>query len=201
VEDDLDQVGMSGNAPNPLLAPTVPVPTALLSPPPPAPSSPSPTTPPVASQPICHSTRICYPPQQYWLTQYREPTPIIPESSDEDVPVEYHQELVRSDDDEDEVEETLLTVPDAFEFAYKVTAPIDSPKSLAAALKIPEADKWYNAAYQEIKALVDNGTWSLAKLPPGRRPIGCRWVSVVKKKKDRSIDCFKACLVAKGYAQ
>ena len=57
------------------------------------------------------------------------------------MPVECHQELVRSDDDRDEVEEALLTVPDAFEFVYKVTASTDSPKSLAAALKIPEADK------------------------------------------------------------
>jgi len=112
-----------------------------LSPLPPASFFPSPIPPPVASQSICHSTRICHPPQQYWLTQYREPTPIIPESSDEDVPVECHQELVRSDDDGDEVEEALLTVPDAFEFVYKVTASTDSPKSLAAALKIPEADK------------------------------------------------------------
>jgi len=57
------------------------------------------------------------------------------------MPLKCHQELVRSDDDGDEVEKALLTVPDTFEFAYKVTASTDSPKSLATTLKIPEADK------------------------------------------------------------
>ncbi|RVW45368.1 Retrovirus-related Pol polyprotein from transposon RE2 [Vitis vinifera] len=37
--------------------------------------------------------------------------------------------------------------------------------------------------------------------PPGKKPVGCRWIYTVKYKADGSIDRFKARLVAKGYTQ
>nr|CAN61235.1 hypothetical protein VITISV_003186 [Vitis vinifera] len=39
------------------------------------------------------------------------------------------------------------------------------------------------------------------KCPPGKKPIGCRWIYTVKYKTDGSIERFKARLVAKGYTQ
>ncbi|KAL5830236.1 hypothetical protein ACOSQ3_019704 [Xanthoceras sorbifolium] len=53
----------------------------------------------------------------------------------------------------------------------------------------------------EIQALEDNNTWSMVFLPPGYRPIGCKWVFKIKYHTDGSIECYKACLVAKGFTQ
>lgn len=51
------------------------------------------------------------------------------------------------------------------------------------------------------QALEDNKTWKLVTLPPGKIPIGCKWVSIVKYKVDGSIKRYKVRLVTKGYNQ
>ena len=52
---------------------------------------------------------------------------------------------------------------------------------------------------KEIQALEQNHTWELASLPPGKTPIGCKWVHRIKLKSDGTVDRYKARLVAKGY--
>ena len=52
-----------------------------------------------------------------------------------------------------------------------------------------------------MDALYSNDTWELVALPPGKSPIGCRWVYIVKVGLDGKIDRLKARLVAKGYTQ
>ena len=47
----------------------------------------------------------------------------------------------------------------------------------------------------EISALEANNTWEVMSLPPGKQPIGCKWVYRV------SVERYKARLVAKGYTQ
>ena len=54
---------------------------------------------------------------------------------------------------------------------------------------------------KEIEALEVTNTWSLVPLPPGKSPIGCKWVYRVKYLPDGSIERYKARLVAKGFAQ
>jgi hypothetical protein len=54
---------------------------------------------------------------------------------------------------------------------------------------------------EEYAALLKNGTWELAELPEGRNAILCRWHYRVKWDSDRNISCYKACLIAKGFAQ
>jgi len=53
----------------------------------------------------------------------------------------------------------------------------------------------------ELEALSTNNTWQLVPLPPGKKPIGCRWVYKIKHNNDDTIDHYKTRLVAKGYTQ
>lgn len=54
---------------------------------------------------------------------------------------------------------------------------------------------------EEIKALKQNHTWVLTNLPPGKQPIGSKWVYKLKLNTDGSVQCYKARVVAKGYNQ
>ena len=54
---------------------------------------------------------------------------------------------------------------------------------------------------EENSSIEKNQTWDLVDLPVGKKASGTKWVYKVKRKADGSIDCLKACLVAKGYAQ
>ena len=46
-----------------------------------------------------------------------------------------------------------------------------------------------------------NGTWESSELPPGKKPVGCKWIFTVKYKADGSIERLKVCLVTKEFTQ
>ncbi|GKC91188.1 zinc finger, CCHC-type containing protein, partial [Tanacetum coccineum] len=46
-----------------------------------------------------------------------------------------------------------------------------------------------------------NNTWVLADLPPGCKPLGCKWIFKRKLKVNRTIEKFKARLVIQGFKQ
>ena len=54
---------------------------------------------------------------------------------------------------------------------------------------------------KELDAIESNGTWSIVPLPPGKTPIGCKWVFKNKYNVDGSLSRHKSRLVAKGYSQ
>ncbi|GJY85548.1 ribonuclease H-like domain-containing protein [Tanacetum coccineum] len=53
----------------------------------------------------------------------------------------------------------------------------------------------------EMEALHRNNTYVLANLPPGRKAIGCKWISKIKYKSSGDVDRYKDRLMAKGYSQ
>ena len=75
---------------------------------------------------------------------------------------------------------------------------VSIPNSVQEALADP---RWKAAMNEEMKSLQKNETWELVDRPPGKKPVGCRWVYTVKHKVDGTIERFKARLVAKGYTQ
>ncbi|CAO2146167.1 unnamed protein product [Urochloa humidicola] len=60
---------------------------------------------------------------------------------------------------------------------------------------------WQRAMLEEMAAIERNGTWRLATLPSGHRPIRLKWVYKLKKDADGNVIKHKARLVAKGYVQ
>jgi hypothetical protein len=73
----------------------------------------------------------------------------------------------------------------------------DKPASFAEAEHSPS----WRKAMMEMDSIKDNGTWSLVDLPPGRKPIGVKWVFKVKRDEHGAVSKHKARLVVKGYAQ
>ncbi|GKC86104.1 zinc finger, CCHC-type containing protein, partial [Tanacetum coccineum] len=62
---------------------------------------------------------------------------------------------------------------------------------------------YYNneAIDDEIGSIMENNTWVLSDLPPGCKPLGCKWIFKRKMKVDGTIDKFKARLVIQGFRQ
>jgi hypothetical protein len=74
----------------------------------------------------------------------------------------------------------------------------DEPTSFAEA---EPSSSWRKAVMEEMDSIEENGTWSLVNLPPGRKPIGVKWVFKVKWDEHGVVSKLKARLVLKGYAQ
>ena len=75
---------------------------------------------------------------------------------------------------------------------------VSIPNNVQEALADP---RWKVAMNEEMKSLQENNTWELVDRPPGKKPVGCRWVYTIKYQADGTIERFKARLVAKGYTQ
>ena len=75
---------------------------------------------------------------------------------------------------------------------------IPIPRNAQEALK---NQKWKEAMYEEMRALLKNHTWDIVLLPKGKKPVGCRWVYTLKCKAYGSLERYKAQLVARGYTQ
>lgn len=92
----------------------------------------------------------------------------------------------------------MVTRAKAGVYKPKVYITSKEPLTVEEALSKPE---WHDAMAAELLALKNNRTWSLVKLPEGRKAIGCRWVFKLKEKSDGTIDKYKVRLVAKGFHQ
>jgi Reverse transcriptase (RNA-dependent DNA polymerase) len=75
------------------------------------------------------------------------------------------------------------------------------PTSLHEALSSPDAARWQEAMHAEMTALVNMGTWSVVELPPGRQPIGTKWIFKTKLNSAGEVSRYKARLVVQGFTQ
>lgn len=75
------------------------------------------------------------------------------------------------------------------------------PQTYKEALNSEYSNDWQSAMQREYDSLIENRTWDLVPLPPGRKKVQCKWVYKIKYKSSGEIDKFKARLVAKGYSQ
>ena len=74
------------------------------------------------------------------------------------------------------------------------------PNTYKQAMLSPDKDNWINAMDKEYNALIENDTWELVPLPPGREVIGGRWLYQIKPD-PVTIVLFKARYVAQGFSQ
>lgn len=58
---------------------------------------------------------------------------------------------------------------------------------------------WRAAIDDEFSSLLRNQTWRLVRVSSCINVIGCKWVFLVKRKSDDTIEHYKARLVAKGF--
>ena len=81
-------------------------------------------------------------------------------------------------------------------FATNLSSSDSIPSTVQEALNVP---RWAKAIHEEMRALQKNGTWKLVDLPPGKKPMGCKWVFTIIHNADGTVERYKARVVAKGF--
>ena len=77
------------------------------------------------------------------------------------------------------------------------------PKTYKQAINGTASAKWLEAIKSEHDSLQKNGVYEWTTIPPGDNHtiLPCRWLFVIKRKADGSVDRYKARLVAGGHKQ
>ncbi|KAJ9538837.1 hypothetical protein OSB04_031570 [Centaurea solstitialis] len=85
-----------------------------------------------------------------------------------------------------------------YSYCYSIE---EDPKSFKEAMESRDAAFWKEAIDDEFSSILENNTWVLSDLPPGFKPLGCKWILKKKMKVYGTIDKFKAWLVIQGFRQ
>ncbi|CAI5532888.1 unnamed protein product [Closterium sp. Naga37s-1] len=85
------------------------------------------------------------------------------------------------------------------EIAHCYWAAVPEPKTLAEALSGPDAGKWKQSVKEEYDSLLENETWELCELPPGKKAISSKLIFKHKYGPDGALTRYKSRLVAKGF--
>ena len=60
---------------------------------------------------------------------------------------------------------------------------------------------WQQAMDDELDAFHKTHTWDMTTLPLGKSAVGCKQVYKIKTPADGSVECYEACLIARGFTQ
>ncbi|GKA95926.1 zinc finger, CCHC-type containing protein [Tanacetum coccineum] len=96
------------------------------------------------------------------------------------------------------VEGSRDQVGSQYSYCYSIE---EDPRTYDEAMQSRDAAFWKEAIDDEIGSIMENNTWVLSDLPPGCKPLGCKWIFKRKMKVDGTIDKFKARLVIQGFRQ
>ena len=75
------------------------------------------------------------------------------------------------------------------------------PQSFKEANGLPASNEWHKAMESELQLLKELGTFTVTKLPEGRKAIGSKWTYRIKRDDKGELSRRKARLVAQGFAQ
>ncbi|CAI7771717.1 unnamed protein product [Closterium sp. NIES-54] len=80
---------------------------------------------------------------------------------------------------------------DEEEIAHCYWAAVPEPKTLAEALSGPDAEKWKQSVKEEYDSLLENETWELCELPPGKKAISSKLIFRHKYGPDEELTRYK----------
>ena len=75
------------------------------------------------------------------------------------------------------------------------------PQTYQEAVGGEESDLWRKSMDEEMRSLLENGTWELVEKPEGVKPVPMKWVYKIKRDALGNVERYKSRLVAKGYLQ
>nr|GEY85812.1 hypothetical protein [Tanacetum cinerariifolium] len=78
---------------------------------------------------------------------------------------------------------------------------LDDPKTFDEAIKSQDVAFWKEVINYETDSIMGNNTWVLTDLPPGCKPLSCKWIFKRNLKVDGPVEKFKAMLVIHGFKQ
>ena len=75
------------------------------------------------------------------------------------------------------------------------------PQTYQEAVGGEQGELWRLSMDEEMRSLMENGTWELVEKPEGVRAIPMKWVYKIKRDANGNVERFKSRLVAKGFLQ
>ena len=75
------------------------------------------------------------------------------------------------------------------------------PQTYREAVGGEESELWRKSMDEEMRSLLENGTWELVEKPEGVKPVTMKWVYKIKRDAQGNVEWYKSWLVAKGYLQ
>lgn len=102
-----------------------------------------------------------------------------------------------------------IDIPNAFLTAVSMFTMQDNsnhalrldPQSFTEAMRSLDAKEWRTAITAEWNSLLENSTFEVVDLPPGRKALSSKWVLKKKLNKDNEVAKYKARVVARGFQQ
>jgi hypothetical protein len=89
--------------------------------------------------------------------------------------------------------------PDRFRYMALMTELIDVEPSTYE--QAAQHGVWQEAMMEEYASIMKNDVWEVVPRPEGKWVVGSRWIYKVKHVVDGSVEKYKACFIAKGFAQ